>query len=398
VVVESVPLKPGFLASKLRRVTKTMKDRGIDLWITFTREGNQDPVSEDIQFGSLSWRSAAVIDADGGRSAIVGSFEVETVKARGFYDEVFGYGSEGAAPKLREVVSKRKPKKIAVNTSYDFGAADGLSTGMDAYLKKALNGHTKASFVSSEELIVALKTVLVPGELKLIRRSVELCEKIYRAAEQEAIRPGRTDKQIYEFMVGQVREMGLQTAWAEENCPSVLIGSDPAGHMGYYGSTLKDGQFLKLDFGVRYEGYCSDIQHDYWVGRKAVPSEVKKMFRTARAANDAALAKLEPGVKGHVVDGAARRVVTDAGYDEFMHATGHPLGRSTHELGPLLGPRWPWRYGRSSEMELQKDMVFTIEPTVLGKRGTCNLEQDVLVTSKGYGELSPSQDELVTIG
>jgi Xaa-Pro aminopeptidase len=398
VVVESVPLRPEFLAPKLKRVTRTMRDSGIDLWVTFTREGNQDPVSEDIRFGSLSWRSAAVIDADGGRTAIVGSFEVETVKARGFYDEVFGYGSEGAAPKLREVVSKRKPKKIAVNTSYDFGAADGLSTGMDAYLRKALKGRTKASFVSSEALVVALKTVLVPGETKLMRRSVELCEKIYRAAEQEAIRPGRTDKQVYDFMVGQVREMGLQTAWSEANCPSVLIGSDPAGHMGYYGSALKVGQFLKLDFGVRYEGYCSDIQHDYWVGRRAVPRDVKEMFKTARAANDAALAKLKPGVKGHEVDAAARKVVTTSGYDEFMHATGHPLGRSTHELGPLLGPLWPWRYGRSSELVVQKDMVFTVEPTVVGKGGTCNLEQDVLVTSKGYEELSPSQDELITIG
>jgi len=396
-VVESEPLNPKFLPAKMKLVTKAMKERGIDVWITFTREGNQDPISADIKFGELSWRSAAIIDSDGSRTAIVGSFEVETVKARRFYDAVYGYGSEGAAPKLKEIIAKRKPKKIAVNTSFDFGAADGLSTGMGAYLRKALKDYS-VRFVSSVDLAIALKTLLVPGELALLRRSVKLCERIYRATEQEAIRPGRTDAQIYNFMVGQVREMGLQTAWAEANCPSVLIGSDPAGHMGYYGSTLKDGQFLKLDFGVRYRGYCSDIQHDYWVGSKAAPPEVRRMFDTARAANHAALSKLRPGVTGYVVDDAARKAVTSKGYTEFMHATGHPLGRSTHELGPLLGPRWPWRYGNSSDLKVQKDMVFTIEPTVVGKQGTCNLEQDVLVTASGYAEISKPEEELIVLG
>jgi Xaa-Pro aminopeptidase len=49
-------------------------------------------------------------------------------------------------------------------------------------------------------------------------------------------------------------------------------------------------------------------------------------------------------------------------------------------------------------MKVQKDMVFTIEPTVVGKLGTCNLEQDVLVTSKGYSELSKPEKELIVVG
>jgi len=397
VVVESIPLKPEFLPAKMKLVSDEMKRQGIDLWITFTREGNQDPVSEDLQFGNLTWRSAALIAADGARVAIVGSLEVEAVKDRGFFDSVYGYGNEGVAPRLKELVSKQRPKKIALNRSYDFGAADGLSSGMNTYIRRVLKEHA-ARFVPSEDLVVAVKTVLVPGEVTLLRKSVNLCEKIYRATEREAIRPGRTDAQIHRFMTERVREMGLQPAWAEDHCPGVLVGSNPTGHKGYYGSTLKNGQFLKIDFGVRYEGYCSDIQHCYFVGSKSVPPEIKATFRTARAANDIALSKLKPGVTGYSVDRAARRLIVSRGYPEFMHATGHPLGRSTHELGPLLGPRWPWRYGGSSNMRVQKSMAFTVEPTVEGKGGTCNLEQDVLVTPKGYEELSKSQEELFVIG
>ena len=86
------------------------------------------------------------------------------------------------------------------------------------------------------------------------------------------------------------------------------------------------------------------------------------------------------------------------GFSEYKHALGHVLGRSTHEIGPLLGPTWPNRYGKQGEKPVQKDMVFTIEPSVTSKFGTCNLEQDVLVTSNGYQELSKPQEAIIQLG
>ena len=176
------------------------------------------------------------------------------------------------------------------------------------------------------------------------------------------------------------------------------VGANPAGHLGYRGDEIGRGDMVKLDFGVRYEGYCSDIQRVYYVGGGAVPSEVKKTFDTARRANDVALAFLKPGVPGWKVDAAARRLIVREGFPEYKHALGHVLGRSTHEIGPLLGPRWPNRYGEQGEKEVEKDMVFTIEPSVEGKVGVCNLEQDVLVTESGYRALSKSQSEIITLG
>ena len=91
-------------------------------------------------------------------------------------------------------------------------------------------------------------------------------------------------------------------------------------------------------------------------------------------------------------------MIVRRGFAEYKHALGHVLGRSTHEIGPLLGPRWPNRYGKQGEKPVQKDMVFTIEPSVTSKFGTCNLEQDVLVTSNGYQELSKPQDQIIQLG
>ena len=390
------PLKIEFLRKKLKLVRDTMEAQGVDMWITFTREGNEDPLVQDLRFGDLTWRSAAIIEQTGTKTAIVGSLEEETVRQQKFYDEIIGYGSEGAAPKLNEFVRRRKPKKIAVNTSYDEGAADGLTSGMERYLKAALKDYSKR-IVSGEDLAIALRARLIPAEVELVKKSIAECEKIYDSVEA-AIKPGKKDKDVHYFAHKLLTERKLDSAWAYDRCPSVVVGNAPMAHVGYYGTKIKDGDFVKLDFGVKYDGYCSDIQRNYFVGSGRVPKGVEQMFKTARDANDAALATLKPRVSGYKVDQAGRSLIVKRRYPEYKHALGHVLGRSTHEIGPLLGPRWPNRYGKQGEKLVQRDMVFTIEPSVTSKFGTCNLEQDVLVTSNGYQELSKPQDEIIQLG
>ena len=389
-------LRSEFLEKKLQFVLEAMEEQGIDMWLTFTREGNEDPLAEDLRLGDLTWRSAGILEADGTKTAIVGSLEVELVKQREFYHQVMGYGSEGVAPKLREFIRMSRPKRIAVNTSQDEGAADGLSSGMQRYLTAALRQHPHR-LVSAEDLAIALRARLIPEEVELLRESVAHCEKIYGELE-ETIRPGKTDKQVHDSALKLVAERGLTTAWAPDHCPSVQVGSSPAGHLGYHGVAIKEGDFVKLDFGVNHEGYCSDIQRDYFVGRAAVPVRVKRMFETTKAANDAALSILKPGVQGYKVDAIARNLIVKRGYPEYMHALGHVLGRSTHEIGPLLGPRWRSRYGAQGEKPVQEDMIFTIEPSVESEFGTCNLEQDVLTTPEAYQNISKRQEDLIRVG
>src|SRR5207244_13170024 len=102
------PLKIEFLKKKLKFVTETMEAQGVDMWITFTREGNEDPLVQDLRFSDLTWRSAAILERDGKKTAIVGSLEEETVRQQKFYDEIIGYGIEGAAFELSEYVRRRK--------------------------------------------------------------------------------------------------------------------------------------------------------------------------------------------------------------------------------------------------------------------------------------------------
>jgi len=97
--LDSVPLQLPFLRTKLKLIQKRMQTDGVDMWITFTREGNEDPLAQDLRFGDLTWRSAAIIEKNGQRTAIVGSLEIEAVQQRKLYDDVIGYGSESAMMK-----------------------------------------------------------------------------------------------------------------------------------------------------------------------------------------------------------------------------------------------------------------------------------------------------------
>src|SRR5207249_7829968 len=125
----------------------------------------------------LTWRSAAIIEKNGERTAIVGSLEAEALEQRKLYDNVIGYGSEGAAPSLRKIISRKDPKKIAVNTSYDEGAADGLTSGMEKYLRTALKDYSKR-LVSGEDLAIALRARLIPAEIELVKKAIAECEKM----------------------------------------------------------------------------------------------------------------------------------------------------------------------------------------------------------------------------
>jgi Xaa-Pro aminopeptidase len=109
---------------------------------------------------------------------------------------------------------------------------------------------------------------------------------------------------------------------------------------------------------------------------------------------DAGAAALRPGAVGWQVDAAARSTLLRAGVPEPLYALGHQLGRSAHDGGTLLGPRWD-RYGSAPLGVVEAGNVFTLElGTSVPGRGYLGLEEDVLVVEDGVEWLSTPQREL----
>lgn len=139
------------------------------------------------------------------------------------------------------------------------------------------------------------------------------------------------------------------------------------------------GEFVTLDFGALYQGYCSDMTRTLLVNGEGVSAESHPLFNVYQIvlqAQLAAISAIRPGVRCQQVDDAARRVITEAGYgDYFGHNTGHAIGIEVHE-DPRFSPR--------DTTTLQPGMLLTVEPGIyLPGQGGVRIEDVVLVTPQG---------------
>lgn len=385
---------------KIHQAIGILREAGVDAWLTFVREtsAGADPILPLI-FGpeTLTWQSVLLLTSAAERIAIVGRFEADAVQRKGLFDEVLPY-DEAIRPILLAALNRIDPDRIAINTSTNDVYADGLTHGMYQLLTGHLDGTPYAGrLVSAEGIIAALRSRKTPAEIARIRAAVETTRLIYERT-CAFICPGLTEQEVGDFMHAQMAELGVTAAWDYDGCPAVNSGPDsPVGHGAPGSIVLAPGHIVHMDFGVRQDAYCSDIQRVIYLlrtGEAEPPEPVRKGFATVCAAVEAAVAAMRPGMTGLEVDAAARRVVTGAGYSEYKYATGHGLGRNAHDGGPLLGPAWE-RYGDTVRRTLEAGHVYTVEPGLaVPGYGYIGVEEDVLVTEDGAVYLGEPQAEL----
>jgi Xaa-Pro aminopeptidase len=385
---------------KTAQAIEILNEKSVDLWMTFVREttAGGDPVLPLIYGTDLTWQSALILTQKGESIAIVGHFEAETARRTEAYDEVISY-HESIQDILIETLTRLNPKHIALNYSTDDVYADGLSYGLYQVLMGYLE---KTDFpdkvIPANEIIAALrgrKTIL---EIDRIEKAIQTTAEIYQDT-FDFIQPGMSEKEIAAYMHEQLAARSLEPSWDLNHCPTVNAGAEsPVGHVGPKDITVQRGQLLHFDFGVKENGYCSDIQRVVYFlgeGESEPPPEVQKGFVTVVTAIQEAVKAMKPGMKGVEVDEIAREIITDAGYPEFKYATGHQLGREAHDGGALLGPLWE-RYGDTPNWKLEPGQVYTVEPGIMVPGfGYIGLEEDVVVTEEGCEFLSEPQTEII---
>ncbi len=387
------------IKEKIAQAEGLLRGFGIDCWITFTRESamNGDPMLPFLVPADLTWHSALIISATGGAIAVVGQYDRKMVEDTAAYREVIGY-VEGVKKPLQDVLRRLDPKSIALNYSKDSEIADGLTQGMYQTMMEILGEiGMQSRVVPSEPIVSALRQRKTDTELRSIRAAIRQTEEIF-ALVRDFIRPGQTEEQIAAFMRREVVCRGLEFAWDPTVCPAVFSGPDTAAaHYNPTARKVEEGHILNMDFGVKVDGYCSDLQRTFYVlrrGETRAPEDVRKGFETIVTSIEAARRAMRPGVQGVAVDRESRMVLKQAGYDEFPHGLGHQVGRHAHDGTALLGPAWE-KYGQKPFQRLEDRMVFTLEPrlTVSGK-GVATVENMVVVTTDGAEYLSTPQTEL----
>jgi Xaa-Pro aminopeptidase len=406
------PLKVRSRKERMERyLVASLRHANVDAWLVLTREGTVDPMAFDVAADHAVGRAACIFVDKGDHVesvAIVASYDTDAFEKSGLYTRVVPYGKEGAVPHLKEEIDKLNPKLIAVDMSRDEPLADGLTAGNLQWLRDTIGPDFSKKLVAAEAFLVSYRSRKTPAEIAKLREAVHKTEQILaEALTPAAVKPGTTtEKDLADFIRKRRREMGLKSSWEEDQDPNVMAGL-VRGHSEATESIILPGSVIRIDFGVDDDGYKTDIQRMAYVlrpGETDAPPEVQQAFATVRAANRAAAAALKPGVTGTAVDTAARHVITEAGFEEYPHATGHPIGFYTHDVGPLLGPAWPDRYGKLGSYVVERDQTFAVEPALevelpwmMGGKVGFGLEEDYVVTDKGAEPLGTPQEKLILI-
>jgi Xaa-Pro aminopeptidase len=219
-------------------------------------------------------------------------------------------------------------------------------------------------------------------EIQYIKKAQEIADVAFLRI-KESVRPGITEKELSLEFEFDMRKMGAESL----SFPMIVVAGPRSSlpHGTPSDRRVEDGDFITFDFGVKYNGYCSDCTRTLVVGH--LDKKHEEVYRTVLSAQLKGLDAVKPGVPAREVDLAARKVIEEAGYGEYFgHGTGHGVGLDIHE-GPIVG--------KKSEILLEPGMVITVEPGIyIPGFGGCRIEDLVLVTDSGKEILSKTSKEL----
>ncbi len=166
------------------------------------------------------------------------------------------------------------------------------------------------------------------------------------------VHEGTSEQTIAEGLLGAYRELGADDF---SFSPIVSFGANAADpHHEPDGTVLKRGDMVLFDVGCKHDWYCSDMTRTFFTAKPT--AHQLEVYDTVRRANEAAEAKIRPGVHFSELDLTARKVIEDAGYGKyFTHRLGHQIGLQEHEPGDVSS---------SHHEPVRAGQIFSIEPGI----------------------------------
>ena len=242
-----------------------------------------------------------------------------------------------------------------------------------------------AKLVPYNKEIYGFRAVKENWELDHMRKAQAIADKAF-AEVLPRIQVGMTELELQAELIYCLYKNGAHGLSFD---PIVVAGPNSSMPHGVAGERkIQAGDFVTMDFGALYNGYCSDMTRTVAVGH--VTDEMEKVYNTVLEAQLAGLAATKAGVPGKDIDAAARKVITDAGYGEYFgHGYGHSLGLEVHES--------PSPNARNPE-PMPVGAVASAEPGIYlpGKFGV-RIEDCVIYTADGYENLCTSPKNLIIV-
>ncbi|MDD4112174.1 MAG: aminopeptidase P family protein [Herbinix sp.] len=289
--------------------------------------------------------------------------------------EIVTIGSEGYEKAINDILRTDNVKRLGFESN----------DMMYSRYENLLDQLEVDELVPVKDEITSLRRIKTPQELEYISKAEGIGDKVFTEI-LTFIKPGMTELEVAARI-----EYLLKLYGGEKLSFSAIVASGVNSSMPHAVPSKKkieDGDFLTMDYGCVYEGYCSDMTRTIVVGKAS--DKQKEIYNTVLEAQLAALDAIRAGLKGKDVDKIARDIINNAGYEGcFGHGLGHSVGLFIHE-NPRLSP--------SEEDIIEAGMIQTVEPGIYVRGyGGVRIEDLVLVTEDGYENYTHSDKSLIEL-
>jgi len=275
-----------------------------------------------------------------------------------------------ALPRFLSEAARRTKKLACLHPTAAY--TQPITPDLDLFQKIAART-PGCSIVDMSDAIINLRLVKSAAEIKQIQNAIKATHNGLNKL-MAKLKPGVGERELHNALVG-----GFAEAGSIRNAFDPIVGSGHNATILHYKENTgvcNDGDLIVVDSGAEINGYASDITRTVPVNGKYT-KEQAKFYNLVLKSQQAAIRAVKPGATMAQVDEASRKVIRDAGYgDQYLHGVGHHLGLETHDPSP--------------DVKLKAGMVVTIEPGLYlqDKSIGIRIEDDILVTEKGYKNLS----------
>ncbi|MFI5608129.1 M24 family metallopeptidase [Amycolatopsis sp. NPDC051903] len=303
------------------------------------------------------------------------------------------YTTQSAAevPDLERVMGRASARVLA-----DLAAREHSAYGRTGFESQHVSVEEHEVLKVRFEKVALIRTPGLVEQLRAVKDEVEVaalrsaCAAADRALADllaaGGLRAGRTELEVARDLENRMLEHG-----SSEPSFATIVATGPNSAIPHHqptGAELREGDFVKLDFGATVDGYHSDMTRTFVLGKAADwQRELYDLVHRAQAAGTAAVA---PGADVSEVDAAARSVIAAAGHgDDFAHGLGHGVGLEVHEAPSLA---------TTGVGTLSAGMAVTVEPGVyLAGRGGVRIEDTLVVRAWRPELLTLTTKDLVAV-
>ena len=357
------PFDTNVYAQRLERARQVTRDAGATTLLA-TSGATNFRYLVGSNYGRSERLIALLVPVDGAPLLIAPSFEVERVRRGSRIDAPVRGWEEQADPfaLVRDAMRETGgATAILVEPKTDYWTAMAVSRALP-----------DAKLVDGTAAFEQLRLVKSPEEILRMRRAIEITEDAI-ATTFDRLEPGMRDRDVAKIVAEEHAKRGIEGGGLVQ-----FAAQSALPHGGTIGTKLAPQMIVLIDAGGEFQGYTSDITRTRWFG-DAPPARFREVYNLVHAAQDAAMARVRPGVPAQEIDRAARAVITKGGYGQyFTHRLGHGMGMDGHE------PTW---MVEGNTKPLAPGYVFSVEPGIYmpGLWGV-RIEDDFMCTESG-GEL-----------